>query len=120
MKLYLDEDIASHHLGQALRKAGHDVLLPGEVGQLGKSDVLQFTYAVAKDRILVTGNHSDFQDMHYLIAACGGTHPGVLAMRKDNNARRDMKPHHIVSAIEHLAKVISSTRNHVICLNDWR
>jgi predicted nuclease of predicted toxin-antitoxin system len=120
MKLYLDEDIASHHLGQALRKAGHDVILPGEVGQMGKSDVVQFAYAVERDRILVTGNQRDFEDLHDLITLCGGTHPGILAMRKDNDIRRDMKPHHIVTAIDNIAKVIASIRNHVICLNDWR
>src|SRR5947207_3185936 len=100
MNLYLDEDIASHHLGRALRKAGHDVILPGEVGQMGKSDILQFTYAVEKDRILLTGNQRDFEDIHDLITLCGGSHPGVFTVRQDNDRRRAMRPCQIVSSMK--------------------
>ena len=120
MKFYLDEDIASHHLGLALRKAGYDVILPGEVGQMGKSDILQFTYAVEKDRILITGNHRDFEDIHDLITLCGGSHPGIFTVRQDNDRRRDMRPGQIVSTMKNVGNVLSSVRNRVICLNDWR
>jgi predicted nuclease of predicted toxin-antitoxin system len=120
MKLYLDEDIASHHLGQALRKAGHDVVPPGEIGRLGRSDTLQIIYAVEADRILVTGNHRDFEDLHDLIVLCGGSHPGVFAICKDNNSRRDMKAVQIVTAIANIASVVASMRNLFIRLNDWR
>ena len=67
MKLYLDEDIGSRHLAQALRKTGYDVVLPSDAGQLGKSDILQYTYAVETGRVFVTGNHRDFQDLNHLI-----------------------------------------------------
>lgn len=120
MKLYLDEDIASRHLAQALRKAGNDVVVPADVGQAGKSDTLQFTYAVESDRVMVTGNHRDFEDLHDLIHACHGSHPGVLAVRKDNDRRRDMKPNHILAAIGNFSEMVASVRNHFICLNDWR
>jgi predicted nuclease of predicted toxin-antitoxin system len=120
MKLYLDEDIASQHLSKALRKAGHDAMAPGDVGQLGKSDPLQLTFAVGDERILVTGNQRDLEDLHHLIVACRGSHPGILTVRKDNDRLRDMKPGKIVSAIRNLEAVIASLRNHVICLNDWQ
>lgn len=120
MRLYLDEDIGSHYLGNVLRKFGHDVILPSEVGQLGRSDILQFTFAVEHDRVFVTGNHRDFQYLHDLVLLCRGSHPGVFTVRKDNDRRRDMKPHHIVTAIANLSDVMTAFRDHLICLNDWR
>jgi predicted nuclease of predicted toxin-antitoxin system len=120
MRLYLDEDIGSHYLGQALKKAGHDVTVPAEVGQIGRSDILQLAYAVEADRVMVTGNHRDFEDIHDLILLCGGGHPGILTIRKDNDRRRDMKPAQIVTAINNVASVLASVRDHIICLNEWR
>jgi predicted nuclease of predicted toxin-antitoxin system len=120
MRLYLDEDVASQALGQALRKAGHDVVLASDANHLGRSDVLQLAFAVEANRALVTGNHRDFADLHELIILCGGSHPGILTVRKDNDRRRDLKASHIVRAIENVAAVMASLRNHLICLNDWR
>ena len=120
MKLYLDEDIGSRHFAQALGKAGHDVVLPSDTGQLGKSDILQYTYAVETDRVFVTGNHRDFQDLHDLILLCGGSHPGVLTIRKDNDRRRDMRTAQIVAAMNNLCGMMQSIQNHLVCLNDWR
>ena len=120
MNLYLDEDIGSRHLAQALGKTGHNVVLPSDAEQLGKSDILQYTYAVETGRVFVTGNHRDFQDLHDLILLCSGSHPGVLTIRKDNDRRRDMKIGQIVAAINNLCGLMQSIRNHLICLNDWR
>ena len=120
MRFYLDEDIGSRHLSQALKKAGHDVILPADVGRTGRSDILQFTYSVEADRVMVTGNHRDFEDIHDLILLCGGGHPGILTLRKDNDRRRDMKPAQIVAAIDNVGSVLASVRDHIICLNEWR
>lgn len=87
---------------------------------MGRSDTLQLIYAVENDRIFVTGNHSDFEDLHDLVVLCGGSHPGVFTIRKENNPRRDMKPGHIVTAIANIENVVTSMRNLLICLNDWR
>lgn len=38
MRLYLDDDTASPLLAKRLRKAAHDVLMPGEVGMSGSDD----------------------------------------------------------------------------------
>jgi predicted nuclease of predicted toxin-antitoxin system len=120
MRFYLDEDIGSRHLAKALEKAGHDVLLPADVGRLGKSDIVQFAYAVETGRVFVTGNHRDFQDLNDLILLCGGSHPGVLTIRKDNDRRRDMKAPQIVAAVNNLCGIMQSIGNHLICLNEWR
>jgi predicted nuclease of predicted toxin-antitoxin system len=120
MRLYLDEDIASHELIRALSKAGHDVLRPADVNLMGESDSLQMTQAVKDDRILLTKNHRDFRQLHNLISLCGGSHPGLFLLRSDNDRRRDMRPAQVVNAIENLMKIVSSVRNHVISLNEWR
>lgn len=120
MRLYLDEDVASHTLGQALRKARHDVVLTTDASHLGRSDVPQLAYAVEGNRVLMTGNHRDFADLHDLIILCGGSHPGIFTIRKDNDRRRDMKPSQIAGAIDNIAAILVSVRKHLICLNDWR
>lgn len=120
MRLYLDEDIASRHLVQALRKAGHDVTTPAEASLLGESDTLQVTHAVREDRVCLTGNSRDFKNLHNLILICGGSHPGVFALYSDSDRRRDMKPSQVVAAIKNVFEVLASVRNHFICLNDWR
>jgi hypothetical protein len=120
MRLYLDEDVESRELIRALTKAGHDVNTPLSVQMLGESDVAQLTYAVREDRVCVTANYNDFKELHDLVLQCGGTHPGIFTLRSDNDRRRDMKPGQIVSAIKNLVTILSSVRDHVICLNEWR
>lgn len=120
MRLYLDEDIASRHLIQALKKAAHDVATPADCGLLGKSDSLQLTQAVREDRVCITRNARDFEDLHNLIRLCGGSHPGIFALHSDNDRPRELKPAHVVQAIRNLTSVLASVQNHFINLNDWR
>jgi|tagenome__1003787_1003787.scaffolds.fasta_scaffold18612820_1 predicted nuclease of predicted toxin-antitoxin system len=120
MRLCLDEDISSRELVQMLTKAGHHVATPLDVDLMGDSDTLQITHAVRDDRVCLTKNADDFEALHNLIVLSGGSHPGVLTVRSNNNARRDMKPRQIVNAIKNVFAVVSTLRNHVFCLNDWR
>jgi len=120
MRLYLDEDMESHELVRALTKAGHDVTTPVGMQLRGESDAAQLTYAVREDRVCITANYNDYEELHDLILQCGGSHPGVLTLRGDGNRRRDMRPGQIVKAIKNMESVLSSVRDHVICLNDWR
>lgn len=120
MRLYLDEDIASRYLIQALAKAGHDVTSPMDVNLMGESDTLQLTHAVRDGRVCVTKNHRDFKQLHDLVILSGGSHPGVFTIRSDNDRPREIKPGQIVNAIDNVLKILSSVRDHVICLNEWR
>jgi predicted nuclease of predicted toxin-antitoxin system len=120
MRIYLDEDIASNHLRMALQKGGHEVIGPRDIGLLGKSDVVQFTHATENTCVLLTGNHRDFRDLHDLIMVCAGSHSGILAIRKDNDKRRDMTPHQTVVAIGNVGQFITALKNRFIYLNDWR
>ena len=64
MRLYLDEDVASRELVLALTKAGHDVVTSRDVHLTGESDVLQLTQAIRDDRVCVTKNAGDFEQLH--------------------------------------------------------
>src|SRR5437879_1466277 len=46
MRLYLDDDLANPLLAGLLRKAGHDVVLPADVGMSGQDDAVHLTYAI--------------------------------------------------------------------------
>ncbi len=120
MKLYVDEDLQSRELVQSLRKAGHDVQTPLELDLMGNSDAVQFTHAIRVSRVCLTRNHHDFEDLHYLVTQSGGSHPGVLSVRQNNDRRRDMRPGQIVNAIKNHESVLSSVTNHLVSLNDWR
>jgi Domain of unknown function (DUF5615) len=56
MMLYLDDDIAAVALIQALRRAGHDVRVPGEAGLTGASDPVHLRQAIHEGRSLLTRN----------------------------------------------------------------
>jgi predicted nuclease of predicted toxin-antitoxin system len=120
MRLYLDEDIASRHLIGALQKAGHDVTSARDINLLGESDTLQLTQAVRDVRVCVTKNHRDFEQLHDLVLLTGGSHPGIFTIRSDNDRPREIKPSQIINAIKNVLTILSSVRNHVVCLNEWR
>jgi len=120
MRLYLDEDLESRDLVRALRKAGHDFQIPLEVGMTGENDTVQLTYAVREDRVFLTGNYEDFEELHHLVLQCGGSHPGIFTIRKDNDRRRDMKPHQIVRAIANIESFLETTQGGIFCLNEWQ
>lgn len=103
MRLYLDEDIASRELVNVLSAAGHDVSRPQDVGLTGRDDPIQLTHAIANDRILLSRNHNDFEDLHDLVLQSGGSHPGIIIVRRENNPRRDLKSRGIRSALAKLA-----------------
>ena len=120
MRLYLDEDLESRDLVRAIRKAGHDVQTPLELQMTGESDTAQLTYAIREGRICVTGNYDHFEELHHLVLECGGSHPGIFTIRKDNDRRRDMKPHQIVRAIANVQAFLQTTDGGIFCLNEWQ
>ncbi len=83
-------------------------------------DPVHLTHSIREDRVLLTGNHRHFKVLHDLVIQAGGHHPGIVAIRRDNNPRRDMTPRGIVVALHKLedARVPLADRFHV--LNQWR
>jgi predicted nuclease of predicted toxin-antitoxin system len=120
MRLYLDDDIASVHLARLLRKAGHDVRLPSEAGLSGESDAVHLAYAVRENRVCLTRNYDDFQDLHKLILEVKGHHPGILVVRRDNDPRRNLTPGGIVRAIGNLVAANIVLVDEYQTLNHWR
>jgi hypothetical protein len=86
MNLYLDDDVADRRLAALLRRAGHGVLLPTDVGTAGASDARHLTRAVQEDFVLLTRNHDDFLDLHDLVRQVAGAHSGIVAVRESSRS----------------------------------
>ena len=120
MNLYLDDDSAKASLVRLLRAAGHQVVIPADVGLAGASDSRHLRHTVRQNQVLLTRNHDDFDDLHLLVKATGGTHPGILVVRSDNDPSRDMKDRDIARAIANLERAGVPVANEFHILNHWR
>ncbi len=120
MRLYLDDDTAQPLLAKLLRKAGHDVQMPGDIGTSGAPDPVHLMRAIQDDRVLVTKNHDDFWILHNLLKQARGQHPGILVVRQDNDPSRDLTPKGIVTAIRKLETSGAPVGDEFIVLNHWR
>jgi predicted nuclease of predicted toxin-antitoxin system len=120
MRLYLDDDSASKLLAGLLRKAAHDVQVPADVGMDGEDDAVHLAQALRENRVLLSHNHHDFENLHNLIILAGGHHPGILAVRKDNDPKRDLNAPGIVRAIAKLLAASVPLRDQFTVLNHWR
>jgi predicted nuclease of predicted toxin-antitoxin system len=120
LRLYLDEDSASALLIHLLKRAGHDVQAPAEVGMDGKSDPVQFTHAVREGRIILTHNHEDFKELHHLVEQVQGHHLGILVVRREKDPSKNLLPPNIVRAIRNLEAAGVPVADQYIILNHWR
>ena len=120
MRLYLDDDTVETLLVRLLERAGHDVELPKDARLVGRSDPVQLQRAITTGRALLSRNHDDFEELHDLVRAAGGNHPGILIVRRDNDRRRDLTPRGMVTAISHLLDAGVLVENEFVILNHWR
>jgi Domain of unknown function (DUF5615) len=120
MTIYLDDDIAAGLLALLLRKDGHDVVVPADVGLDGAHDPVHLTRAIRDGRVLFTLNHRDYEQLHDLVRASGGHHSGICVVRKDNDPNRDMKPADIVRALRKVIRFGVVVPNEFIILNHYR
>ncbi len=120
MNLYLDDNSTDKSLAGLLRKVGHTVVIPADVGLSKRSDACHQEYAVANGLVMLTADCDDFDELHKLVLTAGGSHPGILIVRYDNDPTRDMKPKHIVTAIRKLEQAGVDPRDQLIILNQWR
>ena len=120
MRLYLDDDMASALLARLLSQAGHDVQVPDDVGMSGANDPVHLGYAIREHRVLLSGNHNDFEALHDLILQAQGHHPGIVIIRRDNDPRRDMTPRGIVNALRNLENATVPLLDGFRILNQWR
>jgi len=120
MNLYLDDDSVHRVLVRLLKQAGHNVEIPSDAELMGRPDPVHLTHTIECQRVLLTANHNDFADLHELVAAARGQHPGILVVRKDNDPKRDMTQRGIVAAIANLTASGVQFANEFIILNYWR
>jgi predicted nuclease of predicted toxin-antitoxin system len=120
MRLYLDEDMASPVLARTLQRAGHDVQVPSDVGMRGASDASQLAHATREDRVILSRNYGDYEDLHDLVQVVGGRHAGIFIVREERDRRRNMKSADIVRAIANVIAAGIPIRNEYIILNAWR
>ena len=91
MRVYLDDDSADALLVALLTREGRDVQTPAEGALAGMHDPVHLAHAVRNDRVLLSHNHDDFEQLHDLILAVQGRYPGLLIVRRDNDPRRDLE-----------------------------
>jgi predicted nuclease of predicted toxin-antitoxin system len=120
MNLYLDDDSAKALLATLLRKVGHRVVVPADVGLRGAEDAEHLLHAVQNDLILITRNHDDFRMLHLLVQATGGRHRGIFVIRRDNDPTRDMKDRDVVRSIANLEAAGVPIANELHILNHWQ
>jgi hypothetical protein len=119
MMLYLDDDSVHLKLVKLLQAVGHDVFIPPDAGRETVKDHVHLLRAIQAERVVLTRNYSDFEELHYLVTLSGGHHPGIILVRQDND-RRDMKPHEIAAAIANLIASGMPIRDELITLNHYR
>ncbi len=115
LKLLLDEDIQAKLLVTLLKKAGHDALTINDVNLTGQLDPIVFHYAKQTNRIFLTQNCHDFEDLHRI----NPNHPGILAVYHEANPLKDMSLKAIVKAISNLEAAKIPLVNQFIALNHW-
>ncbi len=120
MNLYLDDDTVDRRLVAILQRDGHAVMVPADVNLSGAPDARHFILAMRRGLVLVTKNHDDFLDLHQVIQAGQGKHPGILIIRCDNDPNRDMTLRQIASAIAKLESSGVPLENQAYILNHWR
>ena len=111
MNLYLDDNTCKALLVAMLRKAGQIVVIPADVGCAGASDARHFLHAINTDMVSLTKDHEDFLELHDVVQAAHGQHPGIIAIRSDNDAKRDMKDRDIVRALGNLERAGVAIQN---------
>ena len=115
LKLLVDEDSQAKILVVLLRKAGQDVLTVNEANLSGEDDSVVFNFAVREQRLILTRNYLDFQELHETIPE----HPGILVVCQDDDLFKDMSFKEIVKSIANLEAAKIPLANQFISLNHW-
>ncbi len=112
--------MGSQRLANRLRSAGHDIVLATDVGIASVSDARAMAWAVTQGRTVLTRDHEDFADLHDLVMAVGGHHPGILVVRFDNDPRHNLNERAITTTLENLAASGIALADKIHVLNHWR
>ena len=121
MRLYIDDDSVDPGLIRLLRRDGHDVQVPADVGLTGSSDQAHLAHAIRDRRAVLTRNHDDFDDLHDLVvSAASGHHCGILVVLYDNNPRNNMSSGDTARAVRNLENAGIAIADSYNELNPWQ
>jgi len=120
LSLYLDDCADDDTLAALLRRAGHRVRTPRDVGTSGVSDSEHLDYAVRQGYTLLTKDPDDFIDLHNQWQATGRTHSGILLVYEEKEVSKNMSRAQVVVAIDNLIASGIPIANEVHTLNYWR
>jgi predicted nuclease of predicted toxin-antitoxin system len=113
--MLLDEDSQAKYLVNLLLAAGHDIATTSSVDLNNRPDSNVLEFARQNDRVLLTRNCFDYQELHQL----NPTHSGILAIYQDADSAKNMNYKQIVQAIANLESAGYTIRNQFIILNQW-
>lgn len=114
MKLLVDEDTQSKRLLRQLEQAGHDVQSVNSLGQNGMTDDEVFALAQQHQRVILTHNCGDFQQ----ICQREKTHCGVVGIFRERvNKFADAA---IIAALQKLEDAIPDIADQFQVLNQWK
>ncbi len=113
--MLLDEDSQAKYLVNLLQVAGHDVMTVNTANLMHCPDLLVLDFARQNDRVLLTRNCDDFQELHQI----NSVHSGILAVYQDAEMSKNMNYQQIVKAIANLESIEYALENQFIILNQW-
>jgi predicted nuclease of predicted toxin-antitoxin system len=120
MRFLVDENMSYPRLATQLRARGHDPILAGDAGLLSASDPRVLIWAIAQSVPVLTRDHDDFEDLHDLLMAGGGHHPGILVVRFDRDPRHNLSDRGIATSISKLESSGIPIPDRIQILNHWR
>jgi predicted nuclease of predicted toxin-antitoxin system len=119
MRLLLDDNMTSPLLASRLQAQVHDPVLASDVGLLSVTDPRVFIWAIGQALAVLTRDSRDFEDLHALIMAASGHHPGILVVRFDNDPRHNLTDRGIANAINKLESSGIPILDRIHVLNHW-
>ena len=120
MKILIDENMSSRRLAARLQAAGHKVVLATDVGLLTVSDARVMAWGGGQGLPVLTRDHEDFADLHDLVVAVGGHHPGILVVRFDNDPHHNLTERALATALRNLESSGAAVADRIHVLNHWR
>lgn len=120
MRFLIDENLCDRSLESRLRSLGHDPVLAIDVGLMSIADPRVLAWAIGQGLPVMTRDFEDFEDLHILVMAAGGHHPGMLIARFDADPRHNMSDRAIGIAIGKLEAAGIAIPDRIHVLNQWR
>jgi len=114
--LYMDEDVMDKKLIATLRSNSVDVLTAREAKMIDQDDDKHLDYATEHNRVLVSFNMGDFQNLHKQYLKVGKSHAGIIlsAQQKYSIGEYARRMLRLVAA-----KSAEDMRDHIEFLSDW-